>query len=357
MKKVIIWIILFTFVTCNYLNVLASNYATVSTDTVLVDFQPITAYKINGSNYVLAEELNYYGFDVKWDPETWSLHIFRNKEKNIDIFPADKINVLKSNFVKSRSIYKTDIVTYIGDRKVEAYNLGGETVVKVRDLSEYAYIYWNNEEILGRGQADLFPMNKGVLISLLSFELFEKYDENISLCKKIRGTNYQEAGYLESDPTYEPSWVGNINFVEYSGELNFEGLRDGIGKEIVSYDNQGYPYYEFKISNWKNNGMNEKSIHSIVDGFNKTGNKKQIFYVGNYLKGLRKGYGIEVEYTIFHGDINNVNYVISIGEADDSLYYDESSQSYVVKRSFTPFRKIKKNPNYVYGCRVEELFE
>lgn len=125
--------------------------AVLTDDTVFVDFQPTTAFKMNDTNYILAEDLNRYGFDVIWNPEEWSLYITRNREKDIEMFPAEKINVKRSEANRTRNLYKTDITPFVGNKQVEAYNLGGETIIKLRDLAEYAYIYWNKDEILGRG--------------------------------------------------------------------------------------------------------------------------------------------------------------------------------------------------------------
>lgn len=193
------------------------------------------------------------------------------------------------------------------------------------------------------------------MISLAVHDLYEGC-ESVENSFFVSAPTYKEADYRDVDPVYQPSWVGNLSSIEYKGGILGNKIRNGFGFENISYSNQGYPYREFKLSDWKDNKMSGKSIHTKTDGFDKTGNKSQEFYLGDYENGLRNGKGISAFYRISHGEYDNVCFSIEYGNARDCIYQsgDETGDTYAIQKDFTVTRKFVKDPEYIYGCRVVE---
>ncbi len=364
MRKIITFLISLTLLILSVYNVNSQTIigtAVISDNTVFIDYQPIPAYKVDGYNYIFTEGLDSYGFDVVWNQVRRSLFITRNKNKKIDKIPAENINRLKSDVQKEYSIYATNIEVYLDDKKLDTYNLDGQTIIKIRDLADCAYIYWNDKEILSRGDVStrLFDMNEQVIISLKVFDMYERYNQNIENMKVIGGKNFDEVGYEKDQPTIYT--MGNsfhsspfIRKVEYHGETLSDNIRNGLGKELISISNQGYPLTNFQLGIWANNKLNGEVIQNYVDGYNKTGNKSQSIYLGNYKDGLCYGSGITAQYYVEHGGQIKYPYTIMIGEYKDSIHTNSAypGRIWVDHILDGQGRIIQEDSNYIYGCKV-----
>ncbi|MGN0181134.1 MAG: hypothetical protein ACI4DP_01780 [Candidatus Ornithomonoglobus sp.] len=122
--------------------------AVYSTDIgVLIDNQPIRAYNISGSMYVIAEELRSYGFDVIWSDADRTLKISRNGELAKTSLGISDINIKKSEasvHQKLYDVYSTDIKTYISDDVVDSCAIDGQTLIKVRELERYGTVDYDD---------------------------------------------------------------------------------------------------------------------------------------------------------------------------------------------------------------------
>jgi len=109
---------------------------------------PITAYNIGGSTLIDAEILNWhYGFEVVWDGEARTLSITdlgngfvseQAKSGELCTSSSDKPGQVAGNY------YATDIVTYVNGRTIEAYNIGGRTLIPAEELIYFGYnVIWN----------------------------------------------------------------------------------------------------------------------------------------------------------------------------------------------------------------------
>lgn len=364
MKKIISLTITVTLLMLSISSVTAEKIigtAVISDNTVFIDYQPIPAYNASDYNYISAESLNSYGFDVVWDQAKWSLFITRNKNKKVDIIHAENINRLKSDVKKEYNIYATDIEVYLGDKKLDAYNLDGQTIIKVRDLADYAYVYWHEKEILSRGEesSHLFDMNEQVIISLKVFDMYEQYNQDTEKMKYIKGNSFNQVGYEKGQPTiytmgYYINSKSNIGEIEYHGEVLKDNIRDGLGKEISNLSNQGYPLTNFQMGTWKNNKLNGYAIQNYVNGYNKTGNKYQSIYLGNYKYGLCNGIGITANYSVQHGGQIKSPYKIMMGEYKDSIYTNSAYPGLIYGEHILDGqgRIIREDSNYIYGCKV-----
>ena len=107
----------------------------------------ISSYNIRGYTAVIVEDLAAYGFDVTWDGENGILSAARNAAKAITGMPAETVS---GGAVGARAmpVYETAIRTFFDGREVEAFNVGGRTIVYMDTLAEmYAADYrWIPEE-------------------------------------------------------------------------------------------------------------------------------------------------------------------------------------------------------------------
>ena len=92
---------------------------------------------------VVVEDLANYGFGIVWDDQEETLRIKYNRAKKIE-----PIKTVKSTEIPG-SVYcsyiATNIRTYIADKEVQAYNIGGKTLVNIKDLSAaYGSSVWDD---------------------------------------------------------------------------------------------------------------------------------------------------------------------------------------------------------------------
>jgi hypothetical protein len=85
----------------------------------------IPVYEIDGALAICVEDLQYYGYHMNWNPET-----------RVTRMVYDGVNFQgTTRYKKSQgNIYYSDIDIYIGNQEVDAYNMGGYSLVKVSDL-------------------------------------------------------------------------------------------------------------------------------------------------------------------------------------------------------------------------------
>ncbi len=102
-------------------------------------FIPSVNYK--DSQFVVAEDLSSYGYDVNWNSSDRTLKISKNTAKA-------KSSVASSNSSEQYEIKSSDIKTYLYNSStgnydlLTSYNIGGKTIVKFSQLGETV---WNSE--------------------------------------------------------------------------------------------------------------------------------------------------------------------------------------------------------------------
>lgn len=103
---------------------------------------PITSFNINGNTAVIAEDLAKYGFRVRWNARTRELEITKGSGFNP---PAD---VVTYEDKVGRIIYDvlySDIVTMVRGKKVESFNINGQTAIYIDSLAVYGNIVWDQD--------------------------------------------------------------------------------------------------------------------------------------------------------------------------------------------------------------------
>lgn len=115
----------------------------------LIDDSPVESYNIKDYTYLVAEDLENYGFDVVWDGKTRTLQISHNVRKGYEIaLSKEKINIKKSDIPMRKHyayVYSTDIRTFLDGKEIDACNIDGRTLIQVDNLTQYGEFYYNDE--------------------------------------------------------------------------------------------------------------------------------------------------------------------------------------------------------------------
>ena len=112
-----------------------------------IDGHPTRSYNINGWTGIVAEDLRDYGFEVSWDEAQRTLFISYYKDPNFKI-TADYNPEISGMPVGSHSmdVLKTDIKTYVNGTEIEAFNIGGRTIIYIDWLQCYGNVQWFKSE-------------------------------------------------------------------------------------------------------------------------------------------------------------------------------------------------------------------
>ncbi|GHV11094.1 hypothetical protein FACS1894219_01690 [Clostridia bacterium] len=107
-----------------------------------IDGNRIPSYVANNKTAIVAEELARYGFDVKWDNASRTLKLTRNPLKPFDPIQIFSDTTQKNGTIAFPYVY-TDIVTYVGGKRVDSFAINGRTVIFTDILSDYGTTVWN----------------------------------------------------------------------------------------------------------------------------------------------------------------------------------------------------------------------
>lgn len=112
----------------------------------------LRSYNVNNRTAVVAEDLARYGFKVTWDDGTRTLSVERDMDEKGNVKdprnypPYEKEELLEPAGSPAESILATDIVAYVAGEQVESFNIDGETLIWLSDLSRYGTVTWDAEK-------------------------------------------------------------------------------------------------------------------------------------------------------------------------------------------------------------------
>ncbi len=106
----------------------------------------IDAINIGGKTLISAEDMYYYSFDVVWNAQERTLRVNSIKHAENGIPPTVRKSDLPSGSVLGY-YYETDIVTYLDNKPITAYNIGGRTYIHAEEMRDFNYkVIWNAEK-------------------------------------------------------------------------------------------------------------------------------------------------------------------------------------------------------------------
>ena len=127
------------------------DYALYTDVVAKINGHPLRSYNIGGYTAVVAEDLRGYGFQTVWNGGERTLRVtraLRNGEPEAPaVWPAyESERTTHKIGARAKPVYATDIVTYVAGKRVEAFNVNGETLVWFDDLAPFGAVVWSPDE-------------------------------------------------------------------------------------------------------------------------------------------------------------------------------------------------------------------
>ncbi len=106
----------------------------------------ISAINIGGETLISAEDMAHFGFFVWWDGIERTLRIQENTGT-----VAGSVEPIPNNTIPAGTAignyYETDIITYLENIPIIAYNIGGRTYIHAEEMRNYGYLVeWSAEK-------------------------------------------------------------------------------------------------------------------------------------------------------------------------------------------------------------------
>ena len=124
---------------------IAGQYYSTNIHTYVNGYE-IDSINICGQTLINAEDLDYYSFSVYWDDVARRLDIYKEAHETSGPPPVIKKSNYPSGMVLG-NYYETDIVTYLDDKPITAYNTGGRTYIHAEQMRDWGYVVdWNEAD-------------------------------------------------------------------------------------------------------------------------------------------------------------------------------------------------------------------
>ncbi len=288
----------------------------ITTDIVTyIDEQPITSYNIHDYTYVIAEELAHYGFDVYWRAEERRLDIYEKGGEIPCCYPkAEMVNQKKDALKKGQhafDVYETDIVTTINNEPVHAYNVDGQTLIQVDELSRFAYFSYDDSR--REVKVDKARFYADWLLSMAPQETYNIPEKNATYTGSIDQDIYESTGEVV------PHGLGRLTEIAESTE----GLQYQEVTETITKFQNGTPY-------------DGEMVYSYQKKTPYNGTDKRVRETYSFKGGFGKSQGIRYSVTYY----------------DDGT--KERREEKYSENVLTHQRETVYDPDYVFGYRVEK---
>ena len=108
-----------------------------------INGNPIPVSNINGQAHIVVEDLQRYGFDVVWNAKENTLKAERNKIKEIQPLPAEKIPAGKKAGDVRAQYVSSAVKVYLSGELIDAYSINGSMFMDFELLSKYGTVTWD----------------------------------------------------------------------------------------------------------------------------------------------------------------------------------------------------------------------
>ena len=192
-----------------------------------IDEIPIRSYNIGGKTGIVAEDLRDYGFEVIWYPDLRELIVAQS-----DSTATGSGHVFKETTEPVGShaayVYETYIVTYVGGRKVEAFNIGGETVIYVDDMETFGDVKWDEAS-----REVHFTTKTPWEIDLSDGIIYAEHQQQYPYIDPIDGFGAEFIKNENGQWNVTETNLGHLSWIRLSFDKRYGGLQ--LGFSLVAY--------------------------------------------------------------------------------------------------------------------------
>ncbi len=221
-----------------------------------INEMPILSYVVDAGQgreeeiiYVVAEDLENYGFDVSWDEGTKTLSLQYREGKTFALMDGETINAVRSD-APLFPVYTDNVRVRLDGREVGAYSLNGRMLIPLAELYPYGIFSYSLYPDLSQN-----PVGGRVNLDIMRMELSKEFEAlDRSKLKYAELKNYYEYPDL-------PRSFGNLSAGNYPwGDVYYQEDSNGLMDGMVSFEldcNEHDPYiYKFlgHFSNDKKSG-------------------------------------------------------------------------------------------------------
>lgn len=233
-----------------------AGWAYESEKMAFINEMPILSYVVDAGQgreeeiiYVVAEDLENYGFDVSWDEGTKTLSLQYREGKTFALMDGETINAVRSD-APLFPVYTDNVRVRLDGREVGAYSLNGRMLIPLAELYPYGIFSYSLYPDLSQN-----PVGGRVNLDIM----------RMGLSKEFEALDRSKLKYAELKNYYEypdlPRSFGNLSAGNYPwGDVYYQEDSNGLMDGMVSFEldcNEHDPYiYKFlgHFSNDKKSG-------------------------------------------------------------------------------------------------------
>lgn len=232
----------------------------------LINYMPIPTYNIDGNTVVVLRDLENYGYVIEWDENARSVYFYFGSSAG-DFNPYIPYYVPKWDLLqKLFDVYASDIKVYFAGKQISAYNIGGKTAIKLRDLDIADCILYDDEKRC------ISLVTDGNVLSGENYEYVMGYfydnffslvegDYYHSLVSQIVETNIYNNDYTEALVNYLDKFWKNTEIYKYYKEpAHFSKSADELWWAIVNERTSTESMYNLVLAM-----LNEVSEPQLLD--------------------------------------------------------------------------------------------
>lgn len=233
-----------------------AGWAYESEKMAFINEMPILSYVVDAGQgreeeiiYVVAEDLENYGFDVGWDEGTKTLSLQYREGKTFALMDGEIINAVRGD-APLFPVYTDNVRVRLDGREVGAYSLNGRMLIPLAELYPYGIFSYSLYPDLSEN-----PVGGRVNLDMMRMELSKEFEAlDRSKLKYAELKNYYEHPDL-------PRSFSSLNAGNYPwGDVYYQEDSNGLMNGMVSFEldcNEHDPYiYKFlgHFSNDKKSG-------------------------------------------------------------------------------------------------------
>lgn len=225
-----------------------------------INEMPILSYVVDAGQgreeeiiYIVAEDLENYGFDVSWDEGTKTLSLQYREGKTFALMDGEIINAVRSD-APLFPVYTDNVCVRLDGREVGAYSLNGRMLIPLAELYPYGIFSYSLYPDLSQN-----PVGGRVNLDIMRMELSKEFEAlDRSKLKYAELKNYYEYPDL-------PRSFGNLSAGSSPrGDVHYQEDSNGLMNGMVSFEldcNEYDPYIYKFLGFFSNDKMNGEGLY------------------------------------------------------------------------------------------------